>query len=95
MPRACEVVIDSYLSIASHLSKTDIMMKSKSNKRKHASVLVAFNLGEITTVNTWDNGTFYHDEAGMAIVLEPTKSGQSVILVLGDDTDVLFYIYIE
>ena len=95
MPRACEVVINSDLSIASHLSKTDIMMKSKSNKRKHASVFVAFNFGEITTVKTGDNGTFCHDEAGLIIVLEPTESGQSVILVLGDDTDVLFYLYIE
>ena len=70
MPRACEVVIDYDLSIARHLSKTDVMMKSKYNKRKHASVLVAFNLGEITTLKTGDNGTFCHDEAGMTIVLE-------------------------
>ena len=47
-----------------------------------------FNLGEITTVLTVDYGTFCHDEAGGTIVLEATKSGQSVIHMLCGGTDV-------
>ena len=36
-----------------------------------------------------DNGTFCHDEAGVTIiiVLEPKKSGQSVIRMLSGGTD--------
>ena len=39
MRKASEVVIDYELSVASHLPKRDAIMKSKSNKRKLASVL--------------------------------------------------------
>ena len=46
MRRASEVVIGYELSVASHLPKSDAIMKSKSNKRKPASVLGTFNLGE-------------------------------------------------
>ena len=34
------------------------------------------------------DGTFRHDEVGVTIVLEAAKSGQSVICILSDDTDV-------
>ena len=91
MRRASEVVIDCDLSIASHLPKRDAIMKSKSNKRKLASVLGTFNLGENTTVETGDDCIFKHDEADVTMVsfvLEATKSGQSVIQILSDDTDV-------
>ena len=43
-------------------------MKSKSSKRKLASVIGTFNLAEITSVKT-DDGRFCLDEAVMAIVL--------------------------
>ena len=43
-------------------------MKSKSNKRKLASVIGTFNLAEITSVKT-DDGRFHLDEADMAILL--------------------------
>ena len=51
-------------------------------------MLGTFNLGEITSVKTGDDGTFRHDEADVTIVLEVAKSGQSVICILSDDTDV-------
>ena len=43
-------------------------MKSKSSKRKLASVIGTFNLAEITSVKT-DDGRFRLDEAVRAIVL--------------------------
>ncbi|MCG7883058.1 MAG: hypothetical protein JAY96_15870 [Candidatus Thiodiazotropha endolucinida] len=91
MRRAGEVVIDYDLSIASHLPKREAIMKSKSNKRKLASVLGTFDLGESTTMETRDDSKFLHDEADVTMVsfvLEAAKSGQGVIRVLSDDTDV-------
>ena len=43
-------------------------MKSKSSKRKLASVIGTFNLAEITSVKT-DDGRFRLGDADMAIVL--------------------------
>ena len=95
MRKASEIVIDYELSVASHLPKRDAIMKSKSNKRKLASVLGTFNLGENTTVETCDDGSFQHDEADVTMVsfvLEAAMSGQSVIHVLSDDTDVFVFL---
>ena len=42
-------------------------------------------------MDTADDGTFCHDEADVTMisfVIEEAKSGQSVIHVLSDDTDV-------
>ena len=63
-------------------------MKSKSNKRKLACVLGTFNLGEITTMKTGDDGTFRYNEPGVTIVREAAKSDQSVIPILSDGKDV-------
>ena len=57
-------------------------------------MLGTFKLGEITTVKTWDDGTFRHDEANASIVLKSAKSGQSMICILSDDTDVLSFLCI-
>ena len=65
-------------------------MKSKSNKRKLASVLGTFNLGKNTTMETCDDGSFQLDEVDdtmVSFVLEAAKSGQRVIRVRSDDTD--------
>ena len=51
-------------------------------------MLEFFKLRDITTVETRDNATFCHDEAGVTIVLEATKSGQSVSRMLSGDTNV-------
>ena len=91
MRRASEVVIDYDISITSHLPKRDAIMKSKSNKRKLASVLGTFDLGESTTMETRDDCAFLHDEADVTMVsfvLEAAKAGQGVVRVLSDDTDV-------
>ena len=63
-------------------------MKSKCKKQNPDSVLGIFNLGELCTVKTGDDGTFRPDEADVTIVLEAALSGQSVICILSDDTDV-------
>ena len=47
--RAGEVVIDYELSITSPLPKRDAILKSKSNKRRLASVLCTFSLGDTVT----------------------------------------------
>ena len=47
---------------------TEVIMKSKSNRRKLASVIGSFNRAEITPAKT-DAGRFVLDEADMAIVL--------------------------
>ena len=91
MHRANEVVIDYDFSITSHLPKRDVIMKSKSNKQKLASVLATFNLGETVRMETLDDGMFGHDEADVTMVsfvLQAAQSGQNTIRVLSDDTDV-------
>ena len=52
-------------------------MKLISNRRKLASVLGTFNLGENTTMEIWDDGSFQHDEADVTMV--SFVLGQSVI----------------
>ena len=89
--RTGEVVIDYELSITSPLPKRDAILKSKSNKRRLASVLCTFSLGDTVTMETQDDGAFSHDEADVTMisyVLQATNHGKSVIRVLGDDTDV-------
>ena len=66
-------------------------MKSKNNKRRLASVLSTFSLGEHATMETLDDGIFAHDEADVTMisyVLQAASQGQNVIRVLSDDTDV-------
>ena len=89
--RAGEVVIDYELSITSPLLKRDAILKSKSNKRRLASVLCTFSLGDTVTMETQDDGAFSHDEADVTMisyVLQAANCGKSVIRVLSDDTDV-------
>ena len=68
MRRAGEVVIDYELSITSLLPKRDVILKSKNNKRRLASVLSTFNLGNIVTMETQADGLFDHDEADVTII---------------------------
>ena len=89
--RAGDVVIDYELSITSPLPKRDAILKSKSNKRRLASVLCTFSLGDTVTMETQDDGAFSHDEADITMisyVLQAANRGKSVIRVLSDDTDV-------
>ena len=91
MRRAAEVPIDYELSITSPLPKRDAIMKSKNNKRKLASVLSTFTVGDMTTTESRDYSTFYHDEADIIMisyVIEAAKCGKDIIRVLSDDTDV-------
>ena len=91
MRRAAEVPIDYELSITSPLPKRDAIMKSKNNKRKLASVLSTFTVGDITTIESRDDSAFDHDEADITVisyVIEAAKCGKDVIRVLSDDPDV-------
>ena len=47
----------------SPLPKRDAIMKSKNNKRKLASVLSTFTLGDMTTTKSRDESAFDHDDA--------------------------------
>ena len=102
MRRAGEVVIDYELSITSPLPKRDAILKSKNNKRRLASMLSTFNVGENVTMETLNDGVFGHDEADITMVsyvLEAANFGKDVIRVLSDDTDVLillvYWVYRE
>lgn len=91
MRRAGEVVIDYELSITSPLPKRDAILKSKNNKRRLASVLCTFNVGENVSMETRDDGVFGHDEADVTMVsyvLEAANCRKGVIRILSDDTDV-------
>jgi len=88
---AGEVVVDYELSITSPLPKRDAILKSKSNKRRLASVLCTFSMGDTVTMKTRDDGTFSHDEAYVTMVsyvIQAASHGRCVICVLSDDTDV-------
>jgi len=66
-------------------------MKSKHNKWRLARVLSTFSLGENITIETADDGIYGHDEAvitNLCYVLEASSSGEDVIRVLSDDTDI-------
>ena len=102
MRRAAEIPIDYELSITSPLPKRDAIMKSKNNKRKLASVLSTFTVGDMTTTESRDNSAFDHDEADITMisyVIEAAKCGKDVIRVLSDDTDVfvllVYWLYRE
>ena len=91
MRRAGEVVIDYKLSITSPLPKRDVILKSKSNKRRLASVLCTFSLGNTITMETQDDGAFNRDETDVTMISyvhQAANHCKSVIRVLSDDTDV-------
>ena len=77
-------------------------MKSKNNKRKLASVLSTFIVGDMTTTESRDDSAFDHDEADITMisyVIEAAKCGKDVIRVLSDDSDVfvllVYWVYRE
>ena len=91
MCQAGDIIIDYELSIASPLPKRDVILKSKNNKRRLASMLYTFTVDDNVTMDTRDDGAFGHDEADITMisyVLVAATSGKGVIRVLSDDTDV-------
>ena len=102
MQRAAKVPIDYELSITSPLPKRDAIMRSKNNKRKLASVLSTFTVGDMTTTESRYDTALDHDEADMTMiscVIEAAKCGKDVIRVLSDDTHVfvhlIYWVYLE
>ena len=91
MRRAGEAIADYELSITSTLPKRDVIMKRKQNKRDLASVLSTFSRGENITIETADDDIYGRDEANITMIcyfLEASSSGEDVIRVLSDGTDV-------
>ena len=91
MRRTGEIITNYELSLTNSLPKRAIMLRSKNNKRKLASVLSTFSMGENVTMETKDDGAFSHDEADITIisyVLAAANDGKNAIRVLSDDTDV-------
>ena len=71
-------------------------MKSKFNKRKPGSVYGTFNIGENTIAETEEYCNYFNDEADVTMVffvMDAAKSGQSVICILSDDTEVFVLVY--
>ena len=82
--------------------KQDDIMKSKNNKRKLASILSTFTVGDMTTTESRDDSAFDYDEADITMisyVIETAKCRKDVIRVLSDDTDVfvllVYWVYRE
>ena len=89
--RSGDIIIDYDLSITSPLPKRDAILKSKKNKQRLASILCTFSVDEDVTMDTRDECAFLHDEADVTMisyVLEAAHSGNRVIRVLSDDTDI-------
>lgn len=89
--RAGDIIIDYELSIANSLPKRDVILKSKKNKQRLASLLHSFELDTNVTMETCENNLFGHDEADITMisyVLEAANNGKGVIRVLSDDSDV-------
>ena len=61
MRRAAEVPIDYELSITSPLPQRDAIMKSENNKRKLASVVFTFTVGDMTTTESPEDSAFDQD----------------------------------
>ena len=81
MRRVAEVPIDYELFITSPLPKRDAITKRKNNKRKLASVLSNFTVGDMTTTESRDDSAFDHDEADITMIyyaIEPAKCGKEV-----------------
>ena len=68
MRHAGDAIIDFDLSISTSLPKRDVILRSKNNKEKLASVLSTFNIADNVTMETKDDGAFDHDEADITIV---------------------------
>ena len=67
MGRTGEATIDYDLSITTSLPKRNVIMKSKTNKQRLASVQSTFSLRENVMMETTDDGAFGHDEADITI----------------------------
>ena len=78
------------IAINSHLPSRDSILKNKHHKRQLSRMLSTFHMGAAFTIDTQDTGLFRHEEADVTIisyVLQAVGSGNNVVRILCDDTD--------
>ena len=79
------------IAINSHLPCRDAILENEHHKRQLSIMLSAFYMGIAFTIDTQDTWVFRHDEADVTIisyVLQAVCSGNNVVRILCDDTDV-------
>ena len=89
MRHAGDAIIDFDLSISTSLPKRNVILRSKNNKKKLASVLSTFNITDNVTMETKDDGADEADITIVSYVLAAATYGKNIIRVLSDDTDCL------
>ena len=95
----CGKLVELYLTMASPLQVICLIempnWKTKSNKRKFDNVEGPFKFGEIAISQTGAYCILMMKLIDQSFLLEAPKSGQNVICILRDDTDVcVFYLHI-
>ena len=79
------------IAINSHLPSRDAILKNTHHKRQLSRMLSTFHMSAAVTIDTQDTGVFRHEEADVIIisyVLQAVGSGNNVVRILCDDTDV-------
>lgn len=89
-------IIDHDLSITSFLPNRYAILKSKKNKQKLENILHTSIVDEYVTMDTRDECVFINDAAdgNMVSFLEAAHSGNPVVRVFSDGTDVFCCSYI-
>ena len=89
--RAGEGSTDGNLTINIPLPNRDVILKNKHNKLDLSRILSTLDMDADMSIDSRYNGGFNHDEADVTMIaylLQAAKSGQSVIRILTDETDV-------
>lgn len=82
---------DYNLTHQTDLPCREVIMKSKSNKKRLSALLSTFDYGAQTTVDSQNDCLYGHEEADVTVVsyvLQAASEGHKVIRVLSDDTDI-------
>ncbi len=82
---------DYNLTINSPLPSRDAILKNKHNKLELSRILSTIDMDADMSIDSRYNGGFEHEEADVTMIahlLQAAESGQSVIRILTDDTDV-------
>ena len=83
---------DYNLTINSPLPSRDAILKNKHNKLELSRILSTIDMDADMSIDSRYNGGFEHEEADVTMIahlLQAAESGQSVIRILTDDTDVV------
>ena len=90
-----EVLFLLNTTLRSHfLFQTDIIMKSKANKRLISRLLCTCTMDSHILMVGEDEGLLNHDEADVLMIsymIETVRKDKMVIRIISDDTDVSFF----